>query len=253
MSETPHEIAEREAAEAEAETDELDDGDDGEQGEPEPEPGLAKFAPPTLTAEPPNTANVTPEEWERRFQKAERRFETYQKAIIALWEDDAIHLTPIQVGASAPPGFIDVREAGLVPEDVRAPVLAFYGFAREQDYEADPEAHECPTCKGKGKTATGSKVPGKEKRDCPTCHGQGAVGLSNVVPAGAGNGLTELPFTLAEPSSALAPDADSWEQPRLLPDGRENPNYGRMPQYWVQVDPWGDTRGLGVQHAPEPE
>ena len=30
---------------------------------------------------------------------------------------------------------------------------------------------------------------------------------------------------------AVVADADAWGSPRLLADGQENPNYGRMPQY----------------------
>lgn len=202
--------------------------------------------------EPPAEApqQVTPEAWEKRFQKVEKRFDTYVRAVTAIWEDDAIHLTPFNLDPSAPPGFIDTRNAGLIEEGTKQAALAFLGFAREQEYEADPETRECPTCKGKGKTKTGSHVAGKETRACPSCKGSGATGLGVVPPVQSANGHSEEAWTLAEASSADAPERDNWQEPRVLPDGRENPNYGRQPQYKVLVEPWGMTAGLGVQDAP---
>lgn len=202
--------------------------------------------------EPPAEApqQVTPEAWEKRFQKAEKRFDTYARAVTSIWEDDAIHLTPFNLDPSAPPGFIDTRNAGLIEEGTKQAALAFLGFAREQEYEADPETRECATCKGKGKTKTGSHVAGKETRACPTCRGSGATGLALTDMERMSNGHKDEPWTLAEASSADAPERDNWGEPRILPDGRENPNYGRQPQYKVTVEPFGITAGLGVQDAP---
>ena len=220
--------------------------DDQEEVAEEPE------AEETDHPEPPAEApqQVTPEAWEKRFQKVEKRFDTYVRAVQAIWEDDAIHLTPFSLDPSAPPGFIDTRNAGLIEEGTKQAALAFLGFAREQEYELDPETRECPTCKGKGKTKTGSHVAGKETRACPACKGSGATGLGVASSAPATNGRSEEPFTLAEHTTADAPERDNWGEPLILPDGRENPNYGKMPQFKVQVEPWGTTAGLGVQDVP---
>lgn len=202
--------------------------------------------------EPPAEApqQVTPEAWEKRFQKAEKRFDTYVRAVQAIWEDDAIHLTPFNLDPSAPPGFIDTRNAGMIEEGTKQAALAFLGFAREQNYKPDPFLKLCTVCDGLGYTARPSKVAGKEKRTCPECHGQGDDLTVTEKPKAATNGRSEEPWTLAEASSADAPERDNWGEPRILPDGRENPNYGRQPQYKVTVEPFGITAGLGVQDAP---
>lgn len=196
---------------------------------------------------PPEASGTTPEEWERRFQRAERRAATYEKNIREIWEEDEANLVAFSLGAMAPLGFIDLRERGRVPDEIKGAILEFLGFTREQDYEPDPNTQECRTCKGKGKTATGSHVAGKETRACPTCNGSGAEGLTVLLTTAPANGASDEPYTLAAPEELETADADSWGQPRILPDGRENPNWGRMPQYWVQVEPWGDTRNLPAQ------
>ena len=35
-------------------------------------------------------------------------------------------------------------------------------------------------------------------------------------------------------------------EPRILPDGRQNPNFGKWPQYKIQVAPYGVTAGLNA-------
>lgn len=204
-------------------------------------------APPDEPQETPEALGTTPEEWEQRFTKAERAFATYTRKISDLWGDDATHLAPFSLDAGAPPGFIDVRNAGRVDDETKATALAFLGFAREQDYEPDPESRLCETCKGKGFTKRASLVAGKDKRVCPECKGEGDIGVRNVTAATGPNGHSEEPFTLAEHAGADAPERDNWGEPRILPDGRENPNYGRQPQYKILVEPFGVTAQLGVQ------
>jgi hypothetical protein len=256
MSETPAEPTPDEepapAPDEELEQEEHESNPPAEEGLPESEPAEGapapdEAAPPDAAGESPEPQGLTQAEAEKRFRSADKRFETYFKAVAALWDDEAPNLAPVVVSPSAPPGFIDLRDAGRVPDEMQAPILEFFGFAREQDYEPDPQTSECHTCKGKGKTKTGSHVAGKETRPCPTCNGSGAEGLTASPVAVGGNGTTDEPFTLAEPASAIAPDSDNWNEPRILPDGRENPNYGKQPQFKVPVEPWGITAGLGAQ------
>lgn len=204
---------------------------------------------PQERGEPPEAQGVPPEVWEKRFQRADRAFQAYSRKIGDIFEEDANDLIPFTLSQSAPPGFINKHDAGRVDEQIKAAALDFLGFAREQDYEPDPEARECPTCKGKGKTKTGSHVAGKETRACPRCLGSGAEGLGAQQLSETGNGRSTEPFTLAEPSSALAADADNWGEPRILPDGRENPNYGKMPQFKITVEPYGVTANLTSMDA----
>jgi hypothetical protein len=159
--------------------------------------------------EAPEPQGAQQDEWEKRYASAEKYFATYTRRIAEKWGDDAIHLAPFNIDPSAPPGFIDMRNAGHVDEDTKAAAMEFLGFPREQDYEPDPEARQCGICKGKGRT---KHAPAGER----------------VEPLASG-------------------DVDSWQQPRILPDGRPNPNYGKTPDYWIDVAPWGSTRFLTAQ------
>jgi hypothetical protein len=50
-----------------------------------------------------------------------------------------------------------------------------------------------------------------------------------------------------EPVATMAYDeVDEWDEPRILPDGRENPNFGKMPNRKIPVEPWGVTAGLNA-------
>src|SRR4051812_24951192 len=150
----PEPTEEEQEAEEQHAADQLAENLAGMQQAPEPEQGHAAQA----------------AEWEKRFTTAEKRFATYHRQITTLWGEDAEHLFPLSISPSAPPGFIDRRDAGRVDEETKAAVMEFLGFPREQEYEPDPFAHKCPTCKGKGRTSTGSAVASERSRPCPTCN-----------------------------------------------------------------------------------
>ena len=99
------------------------------------------------------------------------------------------------------------------------------------EYKEAPNVRQCGTCAGWGSVLSGSRVAGKERVMCPTCKGngfQGEVQASN--PPLPVNG--EVVF---EPAADAVPlvseDNDIWGSPKILDDGQENPNYGKMPQY----------------------
>jgi hypothetical protein len=242
MSETEHEHDEGdeatgapvadEAAHEEAEHEEA--AHEAEQAADEPE-------------EAPEQQATTQETWEKRFTYAEKLFETYRRKIFDKWEEDALTLVPFNIDSGAPPGFIDTRNAGHVDEDTKAAAMEFLGFPREQDYEADPDAQQCATCKGKTKTKTGSNDPAHATRTCPTCKGFGytIAGRAPSDVAAPTNGATSVTLAPVEPVSTG--DFDAWNQPRILPTGVPNPNFGKTPDYWISIPPWGDTRGLTAQ------
>ena len=198
----------------------------------------------TPEPEPEPEGRVEDVQMEERAKKIGRSFGTYSRKVQEVMEEDALELLPCPLCPEMHPGFVHKADAGRVPEDVKEVVLMYLGFQREQDYEPDPQTQTCRTCKGKGKTATGSSVPGRETRACPTCNGSGAEGLDvALIPTGA-NGHTDEAFTLAGPNEAGVVEADNWGEPRILPDGRENPNFGRQPQFKVLVEPYGVTANL---------
>jgi uncharacterized protein YbaR (Trm112 family) len=234
MSDLEDELAEQMSPDEElpAEDEQAEEEEQAETPEPEPEP------------EP---EALVDEEKLARLKKITTSFNTYTASVERNLEEDWLDTVacPLCYGTDHP-AYLSKHGAGRVPEDVKEAVLMFLGFAREQDYEPDPQTQTCRTCAGKGKTLTGSHVAGRETHACPTCKGSGAEGLS-VVPGSAGaNGSSEEAFTLAAVMGEPATDADNWGEPRILPDGRENPNWGRQPQFKVPVEPWGVTAGLNA-------
>jgi hypothetical protein len=192
---------------------------------------------------------ATQAEWEARFNKSEKRFATYTRQVSDIYGDDAVNLIPVSISPSAPPGFIYKYDAGNVPDEVKAPILEFFGIAREQDYEPDPETVACSDCKGKGKTKTGSTVGNHETRPCPTCKGYGYTTKAGAVPvaiSGTNGQNITADFNV---TPLVTEDVDNWGEPKILPDGRLNPNYGKQPQFKEQVAPWGVTANLTAQDA----
>lgn len=214
--------------------------------EPDPEPDAEPDAEPDET--PPAPA-VTPEEIEARAKVVNRSFQTYSRKVFETFSDEAHDLVECLLCPDLHKGYLNVNDAGRVPKEIVENVQTFLGIAREREYSQLPGFQTCTTCGGEGKGATGSHVPGKSVATCPDCRGDGYRGPR----ATNANGHTEHDEGLSGPLvhgiEPLQGDRDEWEQPRILPDGRENPNYGRTPKYWVEVLPWGETRGLTAQDA----
>ena len=261
MSETQHEEPEQEAAEHEAHI-EGDDGDETTPADEDPDrdPNEAPQPPePSAPIEPgpdedgqtpapPNEPQgLTPEQLEKRSKSAETRFATYARGIRGLYEDEEENLVECPLCPPQHKGFVDVRFAGHIPEEVADAVKFYLGVARQVEYPQDPGANTCPMCDGYGKVTTGSRVPGHETRTCTNCTGYGYMPPPGRVQKPSENGHGDLvAVELTEPTLPDE-DRDPWGEPRILPDGRENPNYGKQPQYKIMVEPWGVTAGLSAQ------
>lgn len=214
--------------------------------EPEPDEAPPEPEPEQQDAEP---QGASPEQWDERFKKSEKAFTTYEKRVRDIYENDEAQLVAVPISPGAPPGFIYLPDAGRVPEEMATPVMEFFGISREQDYEDDPYTDVCPTCKGKGNTRTGSLVPGKEKRVCPTCNGAGYK-VEGQQPENGNAATGGFDTSDASPLADFAQgNRDNWGEPKILPDGRPNPNYGRQPQFKELVEPWGVTANIGAQDA----
>lgn len=228
----------------EPETPEEDEHDESEHDEQEDEPASTPEDAPQ-----PAQHGLTPEGLEKRARSAEKRFETYERGILGLYEEEAERLVRCPLCPDQHKGLVHLDHAGLVPQDIADAVKMYLGIAREQNYEPSHTHRTCEECEGKGKVATGSQVPGHETILCPDCGGRGYVGP----PAPAAAPLTAVtgPSVLGlevEPTQARE-DVDEWGEPRILPDGRENPNFGRMPNRKILVEPWGQTAGLNALSA----
>lgn len=208
----------------EPETEQPDDGDEAE----------ARFD------------GLTPEALEKRTRSAEQRFERYAKGITDLYEEDALKLLPCPLCPDQHKGFVSIDFAGRVPQEVTDSVKLYLGIQREQEYAQDPGTGACPTCESKGKVKTGSSVPGHEARTCPNCKGYGYVPPpTQETPRNGASSPTVTPEAITEALQSVE-DVDEWGEPRILPDGRENPNFGKMPNRKVPVEPWGITAGLNA-------
>src|SRR5690349_623992 len=130
------------------------------EGDDEPaeveQPGEA--APPPAE---PQGSGASEAEWEARFKKAGQRFDTYQRAIFGIFEDDAHDLVQCPLCLQVP-GFVDKNAAGRVPDEQAALVKTFLGISRPIEYPHSSQHRTCGECEGLGKVTTGSRVPGKE-------------------------------------------------------------------------------------------
>lgn len=217
------------------------DPDAEPDAEPEPEPD-AESSP----VEPEPAGGLSPEAFEKAYKRVERSFSTYERTMRDAWAHEQEHIVECPLCPGKHKGFVDVTDAGLVPDEIKRVVMTFLGLAREVEYPKSPNHRTCPDCEGLGKVNTGSKVPGKETIGCSSCHGQGFIG-PQVAPQ---NGRTDEHPGMTGPLYAPDPpshdEVDEWKEPRILPDGRENPNFGKMPNRKIPVEPWGVTAGLNV-------
>lgn len=245
MSETEHETPEPDETpdvDRPGDDEELEAEEDGEPGEPEPAPELEPETAPSGEPESPTD--------KKRMQAAQRAVQTYAKKIGEIFEEQSQELLPCPLcGDTVWPGFVHLADAGQMPDDVKNATMAFLGYARERDYPQAPNVSACRACAALGKVATGSLVAGKETIVCPACNGYGYTPPPGSPSNGTEHDHTGVTAPTMIPTGAGIPDTDPSGEPRLLPDGRENPNYGKWPQYKIPVEPWGTTAGLTVQDA----
>lgn len=213
---------------------------DGLSGEPEPE-----LEP--EPQEPPAPQGPSQQDMERGFKTVENAAKAYAKKVGEAFLEGVLNLQTCPLCADLVPAFVDMNLAGAVNDDAKAATLAYLGFAREQDYQPAPNIEACRICGGKGKVKTGSLVAGKETTTCSNCRGYGYFPPPNsgIIVTDANSPGIELHDPPLDP--VVTGDVDVWGDPRILPDGRENPNYGRMPQYKQRIEPWGVTAGLTAQ------
>lgn len=240
MGVAEEEITEEQIAEAEAETfivpalrDEEPEPEPDEEPEPEPD-------------EP----NPTPEAAEKAFKTVERSFTNYTQRVSDLVEVTGLPLEPCPLCPSQHKGFIDMSQAGAMPQEIKDVTMYYLGFPREQDYEPDPDTAVCGTCKGKGRLALPGSVAGNESKQCGTCRGFGYT----PPPSDGTARVTSSADVHSPAGEQIAPldlnEVDVSGEPKILPDGRPNPNFGLWPQYKVEVPPYGVTVNLTAQDTP---
>lgn len=219
-----------------------EDDDTGDDGDEHREPD-------EQTAETNGGDGVTPEQLEAAAKKTGTSFKTYTNAVMRNYDGLPVALVECPLCPDQHKGYVDAHAAGYVPQEIQEAVRLYFGIAREQDYEPSPYLHRCDDCQGKGKVSTGSTVPEHATIQCGSCGGRGYVG--NVPQANGSESVVTGPtvYTPDIPATQAYDEVDEWDEPRILPDGRENPNFGKMPNRKILVEPWGVTAGLNAMSA----
>jgi hypothetical protein len=201
--------------------------------------------------EPPEQPQgLSDAEREKRSKTVERALMAYVKKLQEAYAEEALDLIPCPLCSfTETQGFVNGQDAGRVPDEVVRVALGYLGRASSVEYEDDPEHRTCSRCKGLGKLRSGSQVPQWETLQCSACNGTGMLPPPGGVVQQAGAASVLAPTENGQQQSRELADTDEWGESPLLPDGRENPNYGKMPHRKVLVEPWGITAGLVAQDA----
>jgi hypothetical protein len=210
-------------------------GDIEEQQADEPEPEQPPFGGPT------------PEAVERGFRAVKQSWGTYKSSVARNLDFMAEQLLECPMCNPQVPGHVNVNDAGHYPPEIIGPIKAFLGFSQEVDYEQDTDTRTCPKCGGLGEVKTGSQIPENSHHRCNNCMGYGFV----PPPGGDQPPITRTGEVLAPSGESAAPldqnEIDPTGEPKILPDGRPNPNFGKWPQFKILVPPYGITANLTAQ------
>ena len=179
--------------------------------------------------------------------KLGRSFDTYGKRVTETYGDDMQYIVACPCCPDNHKGFVDLRWAGNVPPEVSSEVYAYLTATNVGSFEQDPGTKTCPVCAGKTQVRTGALSGQWITRTCPNCGGYGFMPPpSNAVGSlgASGNGGVQ-----AEPTLELVAqeDVDEWGEPRVLPDGTLNANFGMMPNRKTIHPVYGVTSTLTAQ------
>jgi hypothetical protein len=163
--EQQHEREEAEIAEQLGDDDQ--DVDEGAPGEGDERPGEGE----ELHAD--EAAIEANRDAEATLKKVSRKADNYVKGLVELLGPELGGYAGCTMCDGFPPGLV-ILEA--IDDERRANVQRQLGIETLDDYETDePFFTSCPTCNGRGRVRTGSKVTGKETEQCRKCGGRGFV------------------------------------------------------------------------------
>jgi hypothetical protein len=201
-----------------------DDAQDGDEtGEPQAGNGDA-------VAGDPEQGDAA-QAMEKKLKKLTVSANTWRRRVGEVLEEDALALVPCELCIPEIPGFHWPAEMMVAETELEDRLIRALQGGPTLDYVASPTLSTCSSCQGLGKVKTGSRVPDNELAICRDCLG---YGFTPPPQAGAqvagGDPVAAVVLSAVEPEAAK-PETDLWGSPRYLPDGAENPNYGRAPQY----------------------
>jgi hypothetical protein len=195
-----------------------------EEPEPEPEPE------PTEPVEPPPPV-IDEAAMEKFYKSLGTRTTTFNNWLAGELGEQAEDLSLCPLCADGIMGHIYPPEWVTPTSDLQARLLEVLKTPSAPEYRDAPNVRQCGTCAGWGSVLSGSRVAGKERVLCPTCKGNGFQGDQALPPTPQGtNGSVEFEVPV-DNEPLVSADADIWGSPRVLDDGQDNPNYGKMPQY----------------------
>ena len=168
---------------------------------------------------------------EKFYKSLGTRTTTFNNWLSGELGEGANDLLPCPLCADGIMGHIYPPEWITPTSDLQARLIEVLKTPIAPEYWPAPNVRKCGTCDGWGKVASGSRVAGKTLVLCPQCRGNGFQGDA-LMPAADNGAAPVVELVQPEPDGPVADgDHDIWGSPRLLDDGQENPNYGKMVQY----------------------
>lgn len=212
------------------------DGAPQEPGDPNPdaEPGEEPLEPEEPAEQPEQPAppeGMSQNDLEKLQKKLDTSANTWRRRVSELLGEDALLLVACELCESNIPGYHWPAEIKQPENDVQERLLDVLKQPAAPEYQPARDVRMCPDCQGWGVTLTGSKKAGKERKDCIGCKGYGYVPPPGQPANGAATVEQVRELVTPDGEPLVHDDNDVWGSPRLLGDGQENPNYGKMPQY----------------------
>jgi hypothetical protein len=207
----------------------VEPSDPAEEQVDEAEPGEAEEPAEEPAAQAPTGPSM--EEIEKVLTKLSTSANTWRRRVAELLGDEAENLVPCELCEPDIPGFHWPAELLQPRDDLHAHLLDVLRTPDAPDYMQASFVRRCDACDGWGRVISGSRVAGKGEVSCIRCKGKGFLGdaeLPGAPPEQPSNGEVEFP---EDTGPLVTEDTDVWGSPRILADGQENPNYGKMPQY----------------------
>lgn len=193
--------------------------------------------------EPPEESGPSQE----ALLKLGRSFDTYGKKVIETYGEEAATLYPCPLCPDNHKGFIDLRHAGQLPNEITEQVYQYLTATDVTEFEQDPGTNTCPVCQGKTVVKTGAISGQWITRTCPNCGGYGFMPPPSEVVGSKGIGGIGNVVAIAPEQPQPQEDVDEWGEPRVLPDGTLNANYGMMPNRKTVHPVYGVTAQLTQQ------
>lgn len=175
----------------------------------------------------PEARGLTEADIEKRYKALEREQKRHTSAIEKIMEEEALELVVCPLCEPELGGFLRMESLEQPRDEMHGAMIEVLKKPPQVDYKPAPHAVACIDCDGLGKVLSGSLVPGNEKIVCPTCKGAGYVVAGGSTASTTTISPTSEYVPSGLPHEPLVEERDEFGSPATLPDGRDNPNYGK--------------------------